>query len=87
MTDENIENVYRFCKNYEDVPEKAKIVPLETIKEKDYTLSVNSYIEKAIQESISPAEVRAKFFAALDEVYAAEKNLDKLLKANGYLHE
>jgi type I restriction enzyme M protein len=87
MTEENIDDVYKLCKNYEDIPEKAKIASLEVIKEKGYTLSVNSYIEKIIQETISPAEVRANFFAALDEVYTAEKKLEKLLKANGYLRE
>jgi type I restriction enzyme M protein len=86
MTEDNIDEIYKLCKNYEDISEKAKIVSLEVIREKEYTLSVNSYIEKAIQETISPAEVRAKFFAALDEVYAAEKNLERLLKANGYPH-
>jgi type I restriction enzyme M protein len=84
MTDENIQEVYNLCVNYEDVLEKAKVVTLEEIKEKDYTLSVSSYIEKAARETISPEEVRKQFFAALDEAFAAEEKLKKLLAEGGF---
>jgi len=87
ISEQNVEEVYTLCKKYVDVPEKAKIVSLDAIKDKEYTLSVNSYIEKIIEDASSPEEVREQFFVALDEVYAAEEKLLKLLKKGGYLDE
>lgn len=47
---------------------------IEDIKSKDYTLSMNSYIEKAPIETISPKVVQRAFLLALDEVVESEKN-------------
>jgi type I restriction enzyme M protein len=87
MTEENITETYNLCVNYEDVIEKAKVVTLEDIKNKGFTLSVSSYIEKAPRKTVSPKEVRKQFFEALNEAYAAEEKLKKLLTEGGYIHE
>jgi type I restriction enzyme M protein len=87
MTEENIMEAYNLCVNYESVIEKAKVVTLEDIKNKGFTLSVSSYIEKAASEIISPKEARKQFFDALNEAYAAEEKLKKLLTEGGYIHE
>jgi type I restriction enzyme M protein len=85
MSEQNVEEVYSLCMNYADVAEKAKVVSLDDIKNKDYTLSVNSYIEKTAAETISPEEVKKQFFEALQGAYSAETKLLKLLKKEGYL--
>ncbi|MDR0287868.1 MAG: N-6 DNA methylase [Clostridiales bacterium] len=87
MNEQNIEEVYKLCTGYTDVLEKVKIVTLEDIRAKDYSLSVSGYIEKAVRETVSPAEVRKQFFDALQNAHSAEEKLKVLLKEGGYIHE
>ncbi|HAT4226412.1 restriction endonuclease subunit M [Clostridium perfringens] len=87
MTDDNVEEVYDLFKNYEDVIEKSKVVSIEDIKSKDYTLSVNSYIEKAPIKTACPKEVKREFLLALEAAIEAEENLKALLIEGGYLSE
>jgi type I restriction enzyme M protein len=87
MSKGNVEEVFNLFQVYEDVIEKVKIATIEDIKAKDYTLSVNSYIEKAPQESIDPKEVKKAFFLALDEAIAAEEKFKRLLVEGGYISE
>ena len=87
MTEHNIEEVYKLCSDYTDVLEKIKIATIEDIRKKDYSLSVNAYIEKAVRETISPTQVRKQFLETLDAVHAAEEKLKVLLKEGGYIDE
>lgn len=86
MTEENTDEVYRLWENYESVIDKCAIVPIETLREKDYTLSVNTYIEKTPAEAMDPKQVRRRFMEALQAVRDAEENLKKLLQEGGYLN-
>ena len=87
MTDENVEAAYKLYADYQDVVDLAKVVTIDEIAAKDYTLSVNSYIEKTQQEVVDPAVVRQRYFDAVDEVRAAEDNLIELLWKEGLLNE
>lgn len=87
MTDDDIQQVCDLYADYQDVIEKCKIVTLDDIKAKDYTLSVNSYIEKKQQETIDPAVVKKEFLEALSAVTTAEDKLKRLLIEGGYIHE
>ena len=87
MTEQNIQDVYKLCVDYEDVLEKVKIVSLDDIRQKDHSLSVSGYIQKATKEPVSPAEVREKFFTALKTVRAAEDKFIMLLVKGGYIDE
>ena len=87
MTAENVEAAYKLYRNYEDVVDLAKVVTLEEIAAKDYTLSVNAYIEKTRQETVDPAIVKQRYFAAVEEVREAEESLKELLKKEGLLDE
>lgn len=87
MTDDDIQQVCDLYADYQDVIEKCKIVTLDDIKAKDYTLSVNSYIEKKQQETIDPAVVKKEFLEALSAVTTAEDKLKRLLVEGGYIHE
>lgn len=86
MTEEDISRVYKLWTDYKDVIDYCAVVDLEMIRQKDYTLSVNTYIEKTPAETISPEEVRKKFKAALEEVNAAEAELLRLLQEGGYIN-
>lgn len=87
MTDDDIQQVCDLYADYKDVIEKCKIVTLDDIKARDYTLSVNSYIEKKQQETIDPAVVKKEFLEALSAVTTAEDKLKQLLVEGGYIHE
>ena len=85
MTDADVQTVLDLIAQYDDVTEKEKIVTIEDIKAKDYTLSVNSYIEKTTVESISPEQVKKEFFEALSAAKKAEEKLRELLIKGGYI--
>ena len=85
MTESDTDQVYRLWQDYKDVIDKCAIVDLDTIRGKDYTLSVNTYIEKTPAPSIDPKKVREEFFAALKEVQESEAALMELLKEGGYI--
>lgn len=87
MTDENVEAAYKLYADYQDVIDLAKVVTIEEIAAKDFTLSVNSYIEKMQQEVVDPAVVRQRYFDAVEEVRAAEDSLLELLRKEGLLNE
>ena len=85
MSPENVDEAFKLYSDFADVVGKAKLVSLDDVREKGYTLAVNSYIEKEKQETVDPAEVKKKFFDAVDEVKRAEKKLRELLKKEGLL--
>ena len=85
MTEADTDQVYHLWQDYKDEIDKCAIVDLDTIRAKDYTLSVNTYIEKTPAPPIDPKKVRAEFFAALKEVQESEAALMELLKEGGYI--
>lgn len=87
MTTENVEAVYRLYSNYEDVIDLAKIVTIEEIAAKDYTLAVNAFIEKTQQEVKDPAMVKKAFFEAVIRAKEAELKLAELLEKEGAFDE
>lgn len=87
MTESDIQRVYALYAAYEDVIEKVKIVTLPKIREKEYSLAINNYIEKKEQETVPPAEVRRQYFAAYEEMLAAEEKMRQLLLEGGYISE
>ena len=77
-----------FCElyqDYTDVVGYSKVVTLEDLEKNDYTLAVNSYIEKPKAPPIDPAKVKQEYFAALENVKECEDKLYNLLKEGGYL--
>lgn len=87
MTEEDIATVYQLWKDYKNAIDLCAVVDLETIRDKGYTLAVNSYIEKTQAETVSPAQVRKNFFKAVEDVREAEAELKRLLQEGGYLNE
>ena len=87
MTDEDVETAFSLFSDYKDVVDRSKVVTIKEIADKDYTLSVNTYIEKTPTESVDPVEVRKRFFAAVNAVIDAENHLKDLLIKEGLLDE
>jgi len=87
LSDENVDELYKLYSDYKDVIDRAKVATIAEIAEKDYTLSVNTFIEKTQQKAADPAEVRKKYFAAVQAVIEAENQLKELLRKEGLLDE
>lgn len=87
MTEDDIQKVYGLYTAYEDVIEKVKVVTVPEIREKDYSLAINNYIEKKEQETVPPAEIRRQYFEAYEEMLSAEEKMRRLLLEGGYVSE
>lgn len=87
MSEDDIQTVFNLYSNYKNVIEKVKIVTIDEIRDKNYALSVNLYIEKKEQEMIAPEIVRQNYYEALREVNEAEKHMRELLVKGGYINE
>ena len=87
MTEEDIQKVYKLYTDNNDVMEYSKVVTIDELAGKDYSLSVNNYIEKPQAEVKDPQLVREEYFAALKEVQEAEAKLRELLQKEGFLNE
>lgn len=87
MTEQDVDETFILYKEYKDVKDKAIIVTIEQIKEKGYSLSVLTFLEKISTETMNTLEVRATFLKAMDEVFKAEDNFYKLLIEGGYTSE
>lgn len=81
LSQENLDRLYALYANYEDVEDYARVVTLDDIREKDYDLSPNKYVNYH-REAIRPyAEVLAEFKAAYVEVLQCEEEFAKLIYA------
>ncbi|MFX3637294.1 MAG: N-6 DNA methylase [Candidatus Pristimantibacillus sp.] len=87
MIENDIRKVFDYYTDYENVIEHVKIVNIDDIRGKDYTLAINNYIEKKEQETVPPAEVRREYFKVFDEMVEAEAEMMKLLLEGGYVNE
>lgn len=87
MTENDIQKVFALYSAYEDVVERVKIATIPDIREKGYTLAINNYIEKKEQETVSPEEVRRRYFEAYEEMLRAEEKMKRLLVEGGYVSE
>ncbi len=87
MTDDDINKVFKLYTDYKDVVEKVKIVTISDVREKEYTLAINNYIERKEQEVVPPAEIRRQYLEAFDEMLEAEEIMRKLLLDGGYVNE
>ena len=87
MNDSDVETVFNLFSNYQDVEEKVKIVSIEEIAKKGYTLSLNNYIEYKPKETIDPEIVKKNYFKLLEEVENAELKVQELMEKGGFLDE
>ena len=85
MSDDDVEKAFKLYQEYTDVVGYSKVVTLEDLEKNDYTLAVNSYIEKPKAPPIDPVKVKQEYFAALENVKECENKLYNLLKEGGYL--
>ena len=85
LSQENVDSIFELYTSYSDIEEKAKVVTVREIEEKDYILSVNRYIERKSAEVKSNECVKAEFKQAYANMVAAETKFRELLTAGGTL--
>ena len=87
LSEDNVEIIYTLYTEFKDVAEVVKIASLSEIRDKEYTLSVKRYVKRKEVQILSLDEAKQNFYTAMEDVFAAENNLKKLLIEEGYIHE
>lgn len=87
MSEDDIAEVFKLYCDYCNVVDKSKVVTLSDLADKDYSLAVNSYIEKSQMEVVDPAVVCQEYLDAVNAVISAENHLKELLIKEGLLNE
>lgn len=85
LTDENVDRIFGLYEHFRDEIDFAKVVTIDEIRQKDFTLSVSAYIEKTKKATLSPELVRAQYLDACREVIACENRMKELLQKGGYI--
>jgi type I restriction enzyme M protein len=83
---EHAQQILAWVQAYEDVAGHAKVVTLDEIEANDWNLNIPRYVEPIIEEeTITVAKALDNLQKSLDEAYAAENRLKKLLLDAGLL--
>ena len=85
LSEENVDQLYKLYRDYVDVIGFSKVVTMEELEAKQFTLSVNAYIERPPVPPVDPERVKEQYFTAVDEVRECEDKLIRLLKEGGYI--
>ena len=85
LSEADVDQIYKLYSDNVEVGELVKIVTLRDIKKMDYTLSVNRYIERKVEDVKSYDWVKTEFLSAYEAVKQAENRFTKMLRKGGYL--
>lgn len=78
--------ILRWYRDFTEVEDSVRIVPLDEIKSEDWTLNISRYVLPPLDEDIPPLpEAIAAFKQALDRCREAENQLAKVMKEGGWL--
>ena len=79
LTDENVDTLYKLYADYEDIEGQSKVVTLQEVKEKDFNLSPNRYVQYKKEEVKPYKQVYDEFIAAYKAVLAAEEKFNQII--------
>ena len=85
LSEADVDQIYKLYSDNVEIGELVRIVTLRDIKKMDYTLSVNRYIERKVEDVKSYDLVKTEFLSAYEAVKQAEGRFTKLLRKGGYL--
>lgn len=77
----DVDKLYALYHQYEDVEDFAKVVTLQEVRDKDYNLSPNRFVEYHKEEIRPYSEVLAEFKQAYEEVKRLELEFSQLINA------
>ena len=75
----DVDKLYALYKQYEDVEDFSKVVTLQEVREKDYNLSPNRFVEYHKEEIRPYSEVLAEFKQAYEDVKRLELEFSQLI--------
>ncbi len=85
---EHCKQIVEWFQEFKDVQNHVRVVPLEEIKKENWTLNISRYVLPSIAEDIPPIpEALLNFKEALNESYAAEEHLKRLLIDGGWIND
>jgi type I restriction enzyme M protein len=85
---EHAEQIAIWANKFQDVPDQARVVSLNQIKEEAWTLNISRYVLPPIGQDIPPLNVAIKEFkSAWERAQQAESKLQTLLKQEGWLDD
>lgn len=85
---EHAVEILGWVRGFEDVKDRARVVPLDKIKEEDWTLNISRYVLPPIGEDIPPLDVAiADFKSALEQTRLAEEKLRTVMQEGGWLDD
>lgn len=88
LEQQHSDEILSWFTNFEDVPDKARILTLKDIKAEDWTLNISRYVLPPIGEDIPPLpEAVAAFKESLAECRKAEDDLRRIMEEGGWLDE
>jgi type I restriction enzyme M protein len=83
---EHAQQIVGWYRAFEDVPDRAKVVSLDEIKDEGYTLNISRYVLPPIGEDIPPLpEAVDAFKNAMAEARSSEDHLRSVLTEGGWL--
>lgn len=81
LTDEHIEKIIKIFENKEDIDYIAKSVKYEEIEENDFTLSVNTYVEKEdTREVVNILELNKDIEQTVNKIDSLRKDIHKIVE-------
>ncbi len=79
LSPENVNRLYELYANYDDVEDYSRVVTLEEVEQKDFSLSPNRYVEYRREEVKPYADVKAEFLAAYENLKVCEARFAELM--------
>lgn len=87
LRNNHVETIHRIYKRREEADYTSRIIPISEIRENDYNLNVNRYIEpKPQKDTISLLKATTELKNAIKAFLNSEKNLTQTLKKEGMLY-
>ena len=86
LRESHVDEIYQIYKNREEKEHISKIVKISEIKEQDWNLSINRYIEPISKEKIIPLkQASSELKEAVKDFEESEAELEKVLKKENLL--
>lgn len=81
LSTDDVDKLYKLYLNYTDVEDFSKVVTLEEVEKKDFSLSPNRYVEYHKEEIKPYAMVKSEFLAAYEELKRCEALFAELINS------